>query len=517
MTKRPAFGAALAIASRSSAHETPQKDSIILYMVQEPKQHGFSLVELLIAMAVSLIAVVACVSLMSKFARAAGAYAEASILEEARGSSENLLRSDLDAAGFNLARPSAPGAGKEFVQFINNPDYSTGTAGALTKLNDNASWAYASRAITSGVGLWQWTPTNICIHCWTYVVGGDNSLFALAVYYDQAGTSAIVIYESATASTVASNFGTGVAIPSHVPGDTYQIGLEAPNASNRTRFIRYYRIRGGIRTILYTSTAPLPTYPLYLLAYQASAASGLTNASFIGAPIINLLVQNQTDFAPLPFDGGTQLISPVTIAPAGNSVTILKGDKTTDAMSLRSTFSSGTSQLDVRTPARGSLAVNDVVLVVDYGSADPLNPVTPASSVCVVTAVSAVDSQTTRLTVTRARQSNPAWTRLWSSDTDHAHTFAADSAIVIKLSAPVTYSLSTDARLVRIEGARVSTIAFNARQFLVIQNTTSPVSFSVTAALAAEGFETDNANETRSSIAFTSTPRAMALASNQLN
>jgi hypothetical protein len=90
----------------------------------------------------------------------------------------------------------------------------------------------------------------------------------------------------------------------------------------------------------------------------------------------------------------------------------------------------------------------------------------------------------------------------------------------VKLAPPVTYALTTDARLVRVEGARVSTVAFNVRQFQVTQIGASPAqSFSVSATLAAEGVETGNgtANESRSTIEFTSTPRAMNLASNRMN
>src|SRR6185369_16554900 len=131
---------------------------------------------------------------------------------------------------------------------------------------------------------------------------------------------------------------------------------------------------------------------------------------------------------------------------------------------------------------------------------DPANPVTPASSVCVVSGVATVDSQTTKLTVTRSRQTNPAFSRLWSSDTDHAHTYAASSTTVVKLAPPVTYSVSTDNRLVRIEGARASTIAFNVRGGTCTQTGTAPtLAYTVTVTLAAEGFETANTStdETR--------------------
>ena len=479
-------------------------------------QRGFSLIELLVAMAITIVAVAAAVLLITKFARTAGAYGEVSTLEEQRGSADTLLRADFDGAGFNLTRPSMPSAGKELIQFLPDPNFNTGTPGSLTKLNTAAAWAYSSTAVSSGISLWSWTPSNVCHDCWTYVVGNDGSFTALAIYYDQSdGGNAIVIYET-TAGTVGTSWGQGVTLPPHAPGDTYEIGIEAPNGQQTSRFVRYYRIRSGVRSILYTSTSPVPSSPQYLLAYQSAAGSAINNVSVIAAPIA-YRSNNTTEFARLPFDGGTQLTSPVTITGDRNSVNILSGDKATDAAPALTTFSSDSTQIDLKTPARGSYAAGDAVLVVDYGNTDPSNAVSPASAVCVISAASNPDSQTTRLTITRARQANPAWGRLWSSDTDHAHTFSPSETSVIKLAPPVTYALSTDSRLVRIEGARVSTVAFNVRQLNFTQ--ASGNTFTASAVIAAEGIETanDRTNETRSTIQFTSTPRAMNLASNQQN
>lgn len=481
-------------------------------------QRGFSLIELLVAMAITIVAIAAAVLLITKFARTAGAYGEVSTLEEQRGSADTLLRSDFDGAGYNLTRPSAPDAGNQAVQFLPAPDFNTSTPGALTKLTNNAAYAYSSKAISSGVSLWTWTPSApVCLNCWTYVFGNDGSFMALAVSTDGSGGSAMVLYESATpGGYVATSWCQVSCVAPHIAGDTYQIGIEAPNGQQQNRFVRYYRIRNGVRSILYTSTSPVPSYPQYMLAYQSNSGSAIYNVSVIGAPLVNR-INNQTEFAHLPFDGGTQLTSPITITGGGNTAIILSGDKTTDAAPALTAFSSASTQIDLRTPARGSYAAGDAVLLVDYGNADPSNPVSPASAVCLVTAASNVDSQTTRLTLTRARQANPAWGRLWSSDTDHAHTFPTSETSIIKLAPPVTYALSTDSRLVRVEGARVSTIAFNVRQLNFAQ--ASGNTFSASAVIAAEGVETanDSSNETRSTIQFASTPRAMNLASNQQN
>src|SRR5437764_1239079 len=162
-------------------------------------QRGYSLLELLIAMAVSVVAIAATVLLITKFARTAGAYAEVSTLEEVRASAELLLRSDFDGAGFNLTRPSAAGAGKEAMQFLANPDFNK-TAGSLSKLTNNPAYpnayAYSARAVTLGIGLWSWNYTTICKGCWCYVAGNDGNFDAIGVYYDENGSSSLTIYES---------------------------------------------------------------------------------------------------------------------------------------------------------------------------------------------------------------------------------------------------------------------------------------------------------------------------------
>lgn len=487
-------------------------------MLKRNHQAGVTLVEMLISMALSLIAVTAAVLLMTKFARSTGAYTEAAYLEEQRSSFEGLIRADMDGAGFNLTRPTAPFPGKENVTFLNSPDFSS-TAGSILKLNNNSAVAYGAHAVSSGISLWSWTPTTVCRFCSAGIQGSDGQYDTINTYADGSpNPGAVYIFESRS-GYVASNAGLGLSIPAHIAGDSYQIGVEAPNQQQQTRFVRYYRIRAGVRTILYTSQNPAPAAPQYMFASINNAGESINSISVIGAPIQSR-TDNQTEFAHLPFDGGTQLTGPVTITGGGSSITLLSGDKNTDASQTTTAFASSNTDLNIKTPVRGSYAVGDVALIVDYGSTDPANPVSPASAVCVVSGVATVDSQTTKLTLTRATQTTPAFSRLWSSAADQAHTYAAGSATVVKLAPPVTYAVSTDSRLVRIEGARASTIAFNVRGGTAAQTGTAPtISYTVTVTFAAEGFETANttADETRATVEFVSTPRALNLASNQLN
>jgi hypothetical protein len=160
------------------------------------------------------------------------------------------------------------------------------------------------------------------------------------------------------------------------------------------------------------------------------------------------------------------------------------------------------------------------VLIIDWGSLDPSSPGGAASSLCMISSVSSTTDKIT-LSIERVRKDNPAWARLWSTDADHAHSFAAGSTLT-KLQAPVSYAMSSDSRLVRMEGDRASTLAFNLRRAnfnrYVEFNSTAMI-FQVDITIAAEGIETNatTSDETRGTIEFQSRPRALNLASNQLN
>jgi hypothetical protein len=119
------------------------------------------------------------------------------------------------------------------------------------------------------------------------------------------------------------------------------------------------------------------------------------------------------------------------------------------------------------------------------------------------------------------RQANPAWARLWSTDADHTHRYATGSTLA-KLQAPVSYTMSNDSRLVRMEADRTSTLAFNVRRAnfnRYVEFNSTALIFQVDITLAAEGVETDaiTSTETRGTIEFRSRPRALNLGSNRLN
>lgn len=476
------------------------------------RENGFTLIEILIATAITAIVMIAGTAFIAKFARTSASFAEGHELEESRGTVAGILRSDFDGAGRNLTRPSAPGAGKETVSFLPVADYSVDTPGRATRLTTETS-AYPSttstRAVTASASVWEFTPSSpVCRNCWTTLYGSDGSARSLAVDSLAPAPSAIVIYENG--SYAATSFGVGVTIAPHTPGDTYQLKVELPSSTGTATVLCYYRIRSGVRSLLYSSTNAVPAYPQYLGFYASDAGSAITNASVTGAPIVNR-IENITDFPQMPMDGGVRLSGPITIGVGGGGATVLSGDPGIDAVSTITPFSSTDTDVTVKVPRRGSFMTGDYLLLLDFTG-------TPGSALCQVTNVN-TQTNTVVVALTRVREGGKAWGRLWSTDAEHDRTFAQGSQVV-RLVPPVTYMIATDRRLVRMEGARASTVAFNTRSLRFTEQTTATGrSYAISATLAAEGFETNDtqAAETRTTIEYLSTPRALNLGSNQLN
>ena len=398
------------------------------------------------------------------------------------------------------------------VVFLPVPDYSVDTPGTATRLTTETG-AYPSttsmRAVGAGASVWEFTPSSpVCRNCWTTLYGSDGSGRSLAVDSLAPDPSAIVISENG--SYAATSFGVGVTIAPHLPGDTYQIRVELPTNTTTGTVLRYYRIRSGVRSLLYTSTNAVPAYPQYLAAYASDSGSAITNTTVTAAPIINR-IENITDIPQMPMDGGVRLSGPITIGSGGSSATILSGDSTIDAVSTITPFSSSDPDVTVKVPKRGSFITGDYVLVLDFSGA-------AATALCQVTNANPQTS-TVVLTLARVTEGAKAWERLWSTDTEHNHSFPQGSALV-RLATPVTYAIAADGRLVRMEGARTSTVAFNTRTLMFAEQTTATGrSYAISATFAAEGFETNDtqAAETRATVEYLSTPRALNLGSNQLN
>jgi prepilin-type N-terminal cleavage/methylation domain-containing protein len=485
---------------------------------------GFSLLELLITMAITAIAVLAAVGLMTKFARTAGAFTEVSTMEEARGSAETALRADLDGAGRNLTRPTPPLAGTIFAtpNSFDNYNWSNGTITKITGTGwDNG--ANITHALATGLGSYTFTPPANGGSAYIYSPNGDT--FAIVIGFGNPAIGVWMgVYVNGVEVAATCCHPPNETIGAHVGGDSYTFKIE--NGTSQ-RIAKLYRVRNNVPTPLWTSNVPVTSYPIGFGLNVYYQNQSFTNVKITGAPLI-ALSGNATEFAPLPYDLNTQLTAPLTTTGGGSGIIALSGDPTTDAVTTTDTFKDGASDITAHAPQRGSFNEGDYVLIIDWGSLDPSAPGGAASALCSVSSVS-IDSDPSvldgsplvKLTVERVRKDNPAWSRLWSTDSDHSHTFGPGSTLT-KLQAPVSYTTSKDSRLVRMEGDHTSTIAFNVRRAnfnRYVEFNSTALIFQVDITLAAEGVETDNTSstETRGTIEFRSRPRALNLASNRLN
>lgn len=477
---------------------------------------GFSLLELLISMAITVVAVLAAVGLITKFARSAAAFTELSTMEESRGAAQTLLRADLENAGHNLTRPSPPLAGSIFAIPTSSQDY-TWANGTLTK-TASTGWnngASITHALASGLGSFSFTPPST--GATAFIASPNGNTFAILIGFG-APDAGVWMGVYVNGAEVAATLGHSQSetISPHLAGDSYSFKIENGESN---RIARLYRLRNNIPALLWTNTVPVTSYPISFGLNIYEQNKSFTNVIITGAPLI-AISGNSTEFAPLPSDLGTQLSAPLTITGGGSGITALSGDKTTDSVTTLSELDSTSSEVTVRRPQRGSFNAGDYLLIIDWGSLNPAAPGGAASSLCRVTSATTNGNQLT-LSIERVRQDNPAWARLHSTDAEHAHRYAVGSTVT-KLAPPVSYTTSTDARLVRMEAGRPSTLAFNVRQasfarYIEFNSATNV--FRVDITFAAEGVETNNtaSTESRGTIEFESRPRAMNLASNQLN
>jgi Tfp pilus assembly protein PilW len=477
---------------------------------------GFSLVELLISMAVTIVAVLAAVGLITKFAHATASFSEVSIMEESRGSAQTLLRADLDNAGHNLTRPSPALAGTIFAT-PTLPDQYTWSNGTITK-TASTGWENGvsiTHAIATGLGAFSFTPpTNGAT---AYMASPNGDSFAIIIGFGAPDVGVWMgVYVNGAEVAATSGHSQSETISPHLSGDAYTFKIE--NGPSQ-RVAKLYRQRNNIPALLWTNTVPVTSYPIAFGLNIYSQNQSFTGVTVTGAPLV-ALSGNTTEFAPLPYDLGTQLTAPITITNGGSGITVLSGDQNTDTVRTLSDLDSSSANLIVRTPQRGRFNTGDYLLIIDWGSLNPAAPGGAASSLCQVTSAVTNGDRLT-LAIDRVRQTNPAWARLYSSDADHVHRYAIGSGVT-KLQPPISYTTSTDSRFVRMEGDRPSTLAFDVRQATFSRyvefNSTANI-IRVDVAIAAEGIETNDStpNETRATIQFESRPRALNLASNQLN
>jgi hypothetical protein len=444
---------------------------------------------------------------LAKFSAAAAAYAEVSELEDERAVVSDLVRNDFDGAGRNLTRAEPPETGKVEPAFLQNSDFDTGTPGRLLR---TATSGWTGTALTrafsagaAGLAKFDFTPPPTMSSVSIYGTGGGGNFTLVIGNGNPAVGVWTAVYENGVLA--AQSCCSGPVIPPHLGGDSYGIHVERGDAGP---VVKLYRTRGGSTDAIWTSQAAAPPYPLTASASVYGQNTAITDFTMEGGPIIKLFDPGMQS-AQLPIDRGQRLTGPVTIT-GGNSATILSGDPDTDVVYSGSPFA-GTSSSDLlpaSPPRRGSFNTGDYAMVIDF-----------LSNRAALYRVRLLDAASGLMNLTLVTDSAPAWGRLWSDQSDPLPSFPAGS-VVVKLAPPVTYAVSADGRLVRLEGDRPATAAFGVRAFSVTEiSGSASKAYAVAATLASEGFQTDQtaAGEPRSTVEYTSTPPALNLFSNQLN
>src|SRR5689334_1440637 len=187
---------------------------------------GFSLVELLISMAVTIVGVLAAVGLITKFARATASFTEVSIMEESRGSAQTLLRADLDSAGHNLTRPSPALAGTIFATPTSADQY-TWSSGTITK-TASTGWgngASITHAIANGLGAFSFTPSATGATAYMASPNGDS--FAIIIGFGTPDVGVWMgIYVNGAEVAATSGHSQTETISPHLVGDAYTFKIE---------------------------------------------------------------------------------------------------------------------------------------------------------------------------------------------------------------------------------------------------------------------------------------------------
>ena len=472
-------------------------------------ERGAALVEYAVGAAILFAILIVGAGVLAKFNVTVAAYSEVSELDEARAVLADLVKNDFDGAGRNLTRGEPPTFGTEPLQIESDADWRVNSAAAdgttATRLRfGNWQVKEAGRGLASGNGSVTFKPVE---HGTSVGLSGADGARRMIITQADWLTPSIIINEGTPTRNffVASDspFYGPAHVPPHRSGDRYRVAVENGDTG---RVVRYYRTRGGAESLIYTSTAPVPPYPIRP-AISLYNTGSIEEMRLYGGPIM-ALNNGAMQLAPLPLDRGQRLTGPVTII--GGTVTILSGDPETDIVYNSAPFTGvGTGDLTpLRPPRRGSFDAGDYAMVIDFWA-----------NRAGLYRVEARDPSSGRMSLRLVREPEAAWGRLWSDDADPLPSFPAGSTVV-KLSPPVTYSVSNDGRLVRMEGDRPATAAFAVRSASCTdQSTAGAKSYALTVTIAAEGFQTDQSasNEPRSTFEYTSTPPALNLFNNQLN
>jgi prepilin-type N-terminal cleavage/methylation domain-containing protein len=443
-------------------------------------ERGFSLLELVLALAASAIVIAFAVIFARNSLQRVGAIAEAREKNDRAAAFGDRLRPDIEAAGVNMVRISNESAGTEQVTISAQTNYQQAGAviSTLAARGYTVPVALGSRVIREGPGGIAFTVTDPCRTQFLVTLRGSDGWRGIA---NECGET----YTQETIST-SGVWNTGAFTETDATAATYEISIESkPDA---TYTVRYYRTdAGGPRRLLYTSPYPLPAFPLSvgIQIYTQGQIDGMT---VTGSVLADRLVQPFV-VAPMPNSDEGRPQRPVMLhtgaSGSADGFTLLRGDVTADPMRLDSVFdprmfitNPNPQIVTFTTPPRGQFRVGDYVLLVDY----------PASrSLLLSVSDSSTFNGSLYLYLRPALYSNAAWGRFYSDQADLNYVFQP-GAIVVKVDAPVEYRWDgTDTLLRRFGDQAWSVAATGVTSFNVSEvTTTNSYGLSVSASLMSD-------------------------------
>lgn len=475
---------------------------------------GFTLIELAISVAIASVAIIAAVVLLAISAKRAGAFAEATELDDRRAVLGDLLRQDFDLAGaqISLSRPFS--GGQIAPTLISDSAYqitSDGTSVTITKSasGDWRNYPVLSGRIAAGPISVIFRPSQNSVLGFYGETLANNAY--LAIGESANGTIPVQIY--------ANDGSLSASLSPHTAGDLYRIAIEGDASGASRQVLRYYRARSGIESLIYQTTSGIPSFPLGIFAgvqyAQGSPAPSIKDI-MITAGVMATASQTSLVWPQMPYDSTTnsRLTGPITIS--GNEVTIVSGKIDTDPVFTAASFTGAGTSLHVSYPTRGAYRVGDYILVSDRTPGQEVSSLYRvtggyASSQAVFTlTVQALDGSTSDL---------KAWGHYYSNTSDRGHTFPPGS-LVAQLRSVLTWSLSSDGRLIRTEmyrevsgssvkeGIRAPTAALGVTSFTVTPIAgTASTSYNISVGVTGEGFAASGTND---EFTYTVLPRAAA-------
>jgi prepilin-type N-terminal cleavage/methylation domain-containing protein len=470
-------------------------------------QHGFTLIEALIAVALLGLVVIGTLGATITFSRRAAAFAEAGELEERRSVLIDTLQADVDQAGRSLSITSTYGSGTEASIFFPDPYYSSTLSGTSTSLQKTgpSGWNHTStptRELLSSPGS---VSAQLIPGSEVAIYNTDNTLLQNALII-QPGESTVSVVENGIAVAT---------IGSVQSGDSYRIAEERDPSGNLV--VNYYRTRSGAEALQYTSGGIPLNYPIGIFMSIYDSGATLANCQISSAVLADL--QPTISLPPLPVDvsTGQRLAGPITITVSGglfSQAVVIAGDSIIDPVYTTASYDTTSSPvtLVVTPPRRGSLSVGDYLLLID--------PRTAARASCLYRLASATPAGTSLALTVEAMTGNgaaaTAWYRLYSPPSDFARTYPAGSAVV-RIQPLVTYTLANGI-LVRTqsfrsgstEGQQAATLAPGIAMFAMQAATTGTIrAYTVSVTATTEGYETGSRTEDMN---FTITPRSLTKA-----